>query len=77
MTQDSRDHQAPTSALLELFETFELLVDAVETELDDDSREGAAPTGDAWSDARERILARARDSKRVMHRADILAALGQ
>lgn len=66
-----------TAALLELFESFERLVDTIESELDEDSREGSAPTGEAWADARERILARARDSKRSMDRADVLAALGQ
>ena len=65
------------AALLELFESFERLVDIIESELDDDSREGSAPTGEAWVDARDRILARARDSKRSMDRADVLAALGQ
>lgn len=63
-------------ALQDLFESFERLVDAVETVLDDDSREGAALTGDAWTEARDRLLARARESKRAMDRADVIAALG-
>jgi hypothetical protein len=76
---DSGAVSVPTnsSALLELLESFERLVDTVETELDDDSREGSTLTGEAWAEACQRILARARDSKRAMDRPDVLAALGQ
>lgn len=76
MADAALDERPDSAVLLELIETFERLVETVEAELDDDSREGAALTGDAWVDARERILARVRDSKRLMDRDDVLAVLG-
>lgn len=66
-----------SAALLVVLETFERLVDTVETELDADSREGDEPTGEAWGQSCDRILACVREGKRAMDRPEVLAALGQ
>jgi hypothetical protein len=73
-TSDSVDPQG-SAALLVMVKAIERLIATVETELDADSSEGIPSTGSAWIDSCERVLACASESRRVLDRPDVLAAL--
>jgi hypothetical protein len=66
-----------SSVLLLMAATIERLVVTLEQELDPDATEGAEPTGAAWAEACSKILTRASESRHVLDRPDVVAALAR
>jgi hypothetical protein len=66
-----------SSVLLLMAETIERLVVTLEQELDPDATEGAEPTGPAWAEVRGKILTCASESRRILDRPDVIAALAR